>query len=211
MKKIAIVGAGGLGREVAWLLERINLIEEQWDILGYYDDFLKDTKEVINYPMLGTVNDLLSTQSEISIVCAIANPIIRKKIIEKLGKNNCISFPTIIDPSVIISPDVNFGIGNVIMMNSLISVKTSIEDFCIITYSCTLGHDVKLSDFVTVYPGTNIAGNVIIQKQCEIGTGSQIIQGKKIGSNSIVGAGSVVVKDLLGDSTYVGMPAKSIK
>ena len=45
----------------------------------------------------------------------------------------------------------------------------------------------------------------------ELGTGTQIIQGKTIGSNAIIGAGTVVVKDIQEPGTYVGSPARKIK
>ena len=38
MKNIVIIGAGGFGREVQWLLERMNEKEKQWNLLGYIDD-----------------------------------------------------------------------------------------------------------------------------------------------------------------------------
>lgn len=57
----------------------------------------------------------------------------------------------------------------------------------------------------------NISGNVDIGECAEMGTGMQIIQGKKIGAGSIVGAGAVVVKDIPENCTAVGSPAKPIK
>ena len=45
----------------------------------------------------------------------------------------------------------------------------------------------------------------------EIGTGTQIIQGKNVGKESIVGAGAVVVRDIPEKCTAVGCPAKPIK
>ena len=44
-----------------------------------------------------------------------------------------------------------------------------------------------------------------------MGSGSTVIQGKKIGKASIVGAGAVVIKDVDIYSTVVGVPAKIIK
>ena len=38
MKKIYIVGAGGFGREIVWLIERINEETPTWDIAGFIDD-----------------------------------------------------------------------------------------------------------------------------------------------------------------------------
>ena len=44
-----------------------------------------------------------------------------------------------------------------------------------------------------------------------MGSGSTVIQGKKIGKGSIIGAGAVVVNDIESFSTAVGVPAKVIK
>jgi len=46
IKKIAIVGAGGFGREVKWLIDSINLQKKQWDFIGYYDDDLSERKNI---------------------------------------------------------------------------------------------------------------------------------------------------------------------
>ncbi|MEG1887748.1 MAG: transferase, partial [Oscillospiraceae bacterium] len=62
-----------------------------------------------------------------------------------------------------------------------------------------------------IYPSVNISGNVHIGSVSEIGTGSNVIQHMKIGENTIVGAGSVVVKDIPANCTAVGAPAKAIK
>lgn len=71
-----------------------------------------------------------------------------------------------------------------------------------------VNHDVVIEDFVTIYPSVNISGNVIIEECCELGTGAQIIQGKKIVKNAIVGAGAVVIRDINESGTYVGSPAR---
>ena len=74
----------------------------------------------------------------------------------------------------------------------------------------TIGHDCILDDFITIYPGCNISGNVRISSHSEIGTGTKIIQGMNITSETIIGAGSVVVKDIGLSGTYVGVPVKKI-
>ena len=38
MKKIAIIGTGGLGREVLGIIQCINKKVKIWDVLGYFDD-----------------------------------------------------------------------------------------------------------------------------------------------------------------------------
>ena len=78
-------------------------------------------------------------------------------------------------------------------------------------FTYTIGHDVCMDSFVTIYPSCNISGNVRIGELCEIGTGTQVIQGISIGESTVVGAGSVVVRDLPAYCTAVGVPAKPIK
>ena len=103
------------------------------------------------------------------------------------------------------------GQGNIICAGSILTVDISISDFCIINLDCTLGHDIKMDSFVTIYPGGNISGCVYIGECSEIGTGAKIIQGKKIGANTVVGAGAVVTKDIPDNCTAVGCPCKPIK
>lgn len=38
MKDLYIIGAGGFGREVAWLAERINQSDPVWNLKGFIDD-----------------------------------------------------------------------------------------------------------------------------------------------------------------------------
>ncbi|WP_369048789.1 hypothetical protein [Tenacibaculum sp. UWU-22] len=42
MKKIAIIGTGGLGREVLEIIQSINRGRKVWDILGFFDDNFSD-------------------------------------------------------------------------------------------------------------------------------------------------------------------------
>lgn len=54
-------------------------------------------------------------------------------------------------------------------------------------------------------------GKVVIEDECDIGVGSIILPGVKIGEGSIVGAGSVVDKDVAPYSVVVGVPAKGLR
>ena len=77
--------------------------------------------------------------------------------------------------------------------------------------SCTIGHDVVIDSFVTIYPGVNISGCVKIGHGSELGTGSKVIQGIEIGNKIIIGAGGVVIKNITQSGTYVGIPVKKVK
>lgn len=210
MKDLYIIGAGGFGRDVAWLVERINEIEPTWNIKGFIDDNESrwGTKEN-DYVVLGGC-DYLKTLGEVYAVCAIGAAKVRKSVIEKIQESS-IKFATLIDPSVLISKRVEVGEGTIICANSILTVDIKIGKHVIINLDCTIGHDNIIDDFVTIYPSVNVSGNVHLGECSELGTGMQIIQGKTVAKNTIIGAGAVVVRDIEVSGTYVGSPAKKIK
>ena len=83
-KDIVIYSAGGFAREVAWLIEQINQVKPEWNFLGYLDDNQDNKGMIINgYPVLGSHDWFIEHKKEVFSVCAIGNPIIKKKIIKK--------------------------------------------------------------------------------------------------------------------------------
>ena len=210
MKDLYIIGAGGFGREVAWIVERINSIKPTWNLKGFIDDneTLWGSTEG-EYHVFGGC-EYLSALEDVYAVCAVGSSNVRKKIIEKL-KDTSVKFATLVDPSVLYSNSVMIGEGAIVCAGTIITVDVNIGDHVIVNRDCTIGHDAVIDDFVTIYPSVNVSGNVLIGECSELGTGTQIIQGKKVISNTIIGAGAIVVKDCLESGTYVGSPAKKIK
>lgn len=210
MKDLYIIGAGGFGREVAWIVERINSIKPTWNLKGFIDDneTLWGSTEG-EYHVFGGC-EYLSALEDVYAVCAVGSSNVRKKIIKKL-KDTSVKFATLVDPSVLYSNSVEIGEGAIVCAGTIITVDVNIGDHVIVNLDCTIGHDAVIDDFVTIYPSVNVSGNVLIGECSELGTGTQIIQGKKVISNTIIGAGAIVVKDCLESGTYVGSPAKKIK
>lgn len=217
MEDIVIIGAGGFGREVQWLIERINEREEEktgerkFNIKGYIDDGVKTGTIVDGYKVIGTVDYLREYGSVLSVVCAIGNSKIRKRVINKIRDKQNLVFPNLIDPSVKRSGRIEMGEGNIICADCILTVDISISDFCILNLDCTVGHDARLGSYVTLYPSVNVSGAVSIGRCTEIGTGSSIIQGISVGDAVIIGAGSVVIRDCPDECTAVGVPCKPVK
>ncbi|WP_253197388.1 acetyltransferase [Clostridium algidicarnis] len=209
IKDIVIIGAGGFGREVAWLIEDINKLNNQWNILGFVDDNETIQETVINgYKVVGNIEWL--KEQELYVISAIGDPIIKKKIMDRISGSKNV-YPVLIHPSVIYSDEVIFGEGSIICAGNIITVNIDIGKHVIINIDCTIGHDAILGDYTTVLPGVNVSGLVKIEECVSIGTGTAIIQGVSVGKNTVIGAGSVVVKDLPENCTAVGAPAKPIK
>lgn len=209
MKDIVIIGAGGFGREIAWLIEDINIDNPEWNIIGFVDENQSLNGTVINgYKVVGNIEWL--KERDLYAIVAIGNPISKKKIIDELSGSK-IKYATLIHPSVIHSKSVNFGEGTIICAGTICTVNIEIGSHVIINLDCTVGHDTIIGPFTTILPSVNVSGFVKINECVSIGTGTAIIQGVKIGRNTIVGAGAVIVTELPSNCTAVGIPAKPIK
>lgn len=212
MKDLYIIGAGGFGREVAWLVRRINEQSPTWNLVGFIDDDSRKHGTLEDgYPVVGGTELLGSEQEDTYVVCAVGSAQIRKSIVDKLKGYSKIKYATLIDPSVIISDRVKIGEGSIICAGTIVTVDVVLGKHVIINLDCTVGHDAVIGNFVTMYPSVNVSGMVQVGECVELGTGMQVIQGKKIVANAIFGAGAVVVKDILDEGTYVGVPVKKIQ
>ena len=82
--------------------------------------------------------------------------------------------------------------------------------------ACMFGHVAYItdSDWHGIYDRTEVVGSpkeVILEKNVWIGDSAIVCKGVTIGENSIIGAGSVVTKDVPKNSVYAGNPAKLVK
>ena len=212
MKDIAIYGAGGFGKEVLTLINDINKVEKLWNIVGFFDDGCKKGDIINGITVLGTTQDLNNWNKEISVVIAIGNTIVKKKIIDNIN-NQYVDYPTIIHPTVLIGDQnyVKIGKGCIICANNIITTNIEIGDFVILNLACTVGHDTTIGNYTAFMPTCNISGEVKINDCVYCGTGVKIINQLEIGENSVIGAGAVVVKDVEANTVVAGVPAKVLR
>ena len=209
MKKLAIYGAGGFGRETAVMIAQINEQVPTWDVVGFFDDGLKKGEEVDGLRILGNISDLNSYAGGLSVCLAVADPGVRFDLLEKITNPN-IMFPSIIHPQAIVGDTERneLGRGSIITAGVILTTGIELGEFCIINLSSTIGHDVKIGTCCTVMPACSISGNVSIGSRCVLGTGSRIIQGITIGDQCMIGAGSVVTKSFGSNLKILGVPAR---
>lgn len=212
MKKIAIFGAGGFGREVHFLIEQINSEMQTYEFVGYFDDVVSKGEQINDYPVLGGVKEANKWSETLCLVFAIGDPAIKRKVVEQISNPNVI-YPILIHPNVLIG-DLKYnsiGEGSIICAGNIITVNIDIGRHVILNLSCTTGHDTKIGDYCSFMPSINISGEVNIEDCVYVGTGVKIINQLTIGENTIVGSGAVVAKSLPPNCTAVGIPAKPIK
>ena len=210
MQDIVIIGAGGVGKEVALLIEQINNKKLTYNLIGFIDDNSSLHGTQINgYKVLGGIEHLKTMHSPIYAVCAIANYKVKKNIINSLTSSS-VHFANIIHPDVYISNTNSVGEGVIIYSGVIMTTNIKIGDHVIISPKCGIGHEALIENYVSLLWNVNVSGNVTIREGSLIGSGVTIIQNKIIGKASILGAGAVVIKDIPDNCTAVGMPAKVV-
>ena len=214
MKNIAIVGAGGLGRELLVLLHQLNDQHEVWNIIGFYDDNSTLRSSSINgFPWLGTIADLALADYPLHIVIGIGNPQVKKQIIAALQVNESLVFPTLLHPSVQIKPYQHITTGNGVILTQGVILTTNIRigHHVLINLNCTTGHGTIVGDYTSIMPGVNLSGETLLGAGTYIGTNAAILQGLHIGDDSQIGAGAVVTTSIPAKCTAAGVPAKIIR
>lgn len=209
-KNIAIYGAGGYGREIACLLNKINKVKESWNLIGFFDDGIEIGKEISHFGKnLGGITELNQFPEELAIVLAIGSPLTVKKIVGNIT-NNRIYFPNIIAPDFeAVDPKTfSIGKGNIIQSKCFASCDVTIGDFNTFNGSITLSHDNVIGSYNTFMPGVRVSGEVEIGDCNLFGVESVILQQIKIGSNIKLGAGSVLMRKPKDGQLYIGNPAQ---
>lgn len=124
-----------------------------------------------------------------------------------------------------------------IMPNSIIGERCNIGQNVVVSPEVTLGNNVKVQNNVSIYTGviceddvflgpsmvfTNVTNprsavvrrgqysKTLVEKGASIGANATIICGNTIGRYALIGAGTVVTKDILPYALVVGNPSKQI-
>lgn len=196
MQKIVIIGAGGFGREVAWVVERINAVAPTFELLGFCDD-AADKREGIcgKYPLLGAFDDFGMTFGTVGFFCAIGNNRVRQEVVTA-GRMMGHEPVTIIDPGSAIAPDVEIGAGTFVGIGSVVSVRATLGEGVIVNHQVCVGHDVAVGDFAQLCPGVCVSGGCEIRKGALLGTLAGTIPLKRVGAWATVGAGTVPLRDV---------------
>lgn len=210
MKNLVIIGARGYGREIVSLINDINSREQNYAIKGFLDDKADALDGYMNYPpILGPVETYVPEKNEL-FVCALGEVAQRKKYTEMIN-NKGGEFATLIHPTVRIHQNSVIGEGAVINFNTYISCDVVIGKQVHIFASCIIGHDCKIGDWNIVGTKVFLGGFVTLEKQVQVYTNATVLPKITVGSEAIVGAGSVVIKNVEPNTTVFGAPAIKIR
>jgi sugar O-acyltransferase (sialic acid O-acetyltransferase NeuD family) len=206
---LIIAGAGGLGREVAWLVEAINASENRsvFDLRGFLAP-VGSAAVVAGYPVLG---DEAWAQQQLDrtvrFVVAVGAARLRHRIARELETSG-FQGATLVHPLAEVGPRCRLGAGVIVAARSTLTVDITVDPHVLINLHCTIGHDVRLGRASSLSPGVHLSGAATLGQEVEVGTGAVVLPGLQLGNHSRLGAGAVLTRPLPAGETWIGIPAR---
>lgn len=204
MEKLIIIGAGGYAKSVLDSVDYFN-----YDLVGFLDEF-SECKEHLGYPIVANGLSSLENAESYVFFIAIGNNKNRKRWFDRLRKQQ-LRIINVVDKSAIISPRAKIGDSCFVGKMAVVNGGSVVGNNCIINTKALVEHGCFVCDHVNLSTNAVINGDVYVGEGSFIGSGSITLGQHNIGAWSTVGAGAVVTKNIKGDVTVAGVPAKVIK
>jgi sugar O-acyltransferase (sialic acid O-acetyltransferase NeuD family) len=206
---LVILGAGGMGQEVADIVNAAVADGTPWRLIGFIDDDPSlHGRDVLGLPVLGDHRWL--SDHRVAVAIGVGAPAARSRAWAAAKSAGAVKAPTLVHPTAYVGLGVELGSGTVVGAQATMTADVVVGRFGIVNVGATVSHNARLGDFATVAPGAHLAGNVHLGEGADIGIGASVTQGNTIGEWAIVGAGAVVIGDVEANTTVVGCPARVV-
>lgn len=197
--KIFIYGAGGHGRVVLDAMQLSSIV-----CTGFIDE--KNISECAGLSVTQATD--LIFDGNLSIHFAIGNCKVREKLV---SQTNSVIFLNVTHPTSVVSSTSYVGKGTFLAAHAIVATNANVGAHCIVNHAAIIDHDCVVGDFCHIAPNATLGGGVKIGKGVLVGAGAVILPGVVVEDYAVIGAGSIVTKDVASNSTVVGNPARVLK
>ena len=203
---VAIIGAGGFGREVLEYCQDAQNAGWPFRVVGFIDDGPDALKMfTVSVGVLGNLTEIGKLSVE-NFIIAIGDPSARRKICELIGSVDG-SLVSIIHPTAYVSSTARVEAGAVLCPFSMVGSGAVVEQNVAVNVYGSVGHDANIGEHCVLSPYTAITGAVYLGDESFLGAHSTIAPGVSVGRRSKINAGSVVTRNAEPGSLLVGNPA----
>ncbi len=199
MKKIAIYGAGRLGRQVYHLLKNYCV---DYEVLGFVDDTKKDGIEIIDgYKTIGSLNKTSKEPrfgpEKIFLAFAIGykNMMARQDAFGR-AKELGYRFINILHPRSMVEPNVKLGEGIIILAGCILDQYVVVGDNNYFDIGVRIGENSEIGENNYFSSGAVMGGYVKVAQGCFLGMDVTVVNDIEIGENSFVNAKTLVYKNV---------------
>ena len=205
MRDLIILGAGPHAQEMADIVRQINRVEPVWNLLGF---IVPDAQAALVGRHMGSGLPVLGIYATIDQYSAAV-------FVPEYGCGfpdfPCERMVSLIAPSAFVASTAQIGAGCVIYPGCFVGHNAVLGKRVFCLSGCVINHDDRLEDNVTVCSNASLAGLVHVERDCYLGQGCAIRQELRIGRGSLIGMGSVIIRDVPPNSVMVGNPGRRLR
>lgn len=207
--KLILIGGGGHCESCIDVIEQ----ENKFEIIGILDKKELVGTSILGYDVIGTDDEIMNLRKKnysfLITVGQIKSAKLRLRIFLQLKELNA-SIATIISPLAYISKSAHIGKGTIIMHGVIVNTGVSIAENNVLNSGCILEHNTDIGSHCHISTQTVINGGCKIEDEVFVGSGTVILNQIKVCGGTIIGAGTVVNKNISIAGTYIGNPARMI-
>lgn len=209
MKKLVIIGAGGMGRSVYCIAKGCIGYGTEFVVKGFIDDDLSQLDNFEGYPpVLGTIDDYVIEEDDV-FVCSIGDTKTKKIICEKLKARGA-KFQTLIHKTAIVRQNAKIGDGCIIADFASVGADCTIGENSLVQAFAIAAHDCKIGNYARIDTHATCVGGVVIEDTATIHTSAVVSHNVVVGEGATVAALSFVIKKVKPGITVYGNPAKTL-
>ena len=195
---IAVIGAGGLGREIRDAIEAC---------VGRggpgFAGFLDDT--AVGDDVIGDVRSAAALAPKTGVIIAIGEPAVRYSVANRLSATS--NWTTVVHPSAVVSTRATVAEGSFVAPLSYVGAGAVVGSHAVINVHSQVGHDASTGAFVTLSPMCALNGGAVVGDGCFLGTAATVGVAVHLGRWSKVAAGARVTSSTGEGHLLTGNPA----
>jgi sugar O-acyltransferase (sialic acid O-acetyltransferase NeuD family) len=203
-----VLGASGHGKVVADII----LQAGQWSLAGFVDIRPMAQADFFGLPVLGAQDELprLAREHDIAaLALAVGDNWSRHRALERTkAMVPDLAFPSLVHPGARVARGAVLGEGAVVCAGAVVGPDARVGRFALVNTLAGLDHDSKLGDFASLAPGAVTGGSVDVGAFAAVGIGATVLHGRTVGEHAVVGAHSLVMKDVAPRTVAYGVPAR---
>jgi len=205
--RVAIAGAGGMGREVlAWLRDADPSVEP----VAFFAADRAERPQGADVDLV--VRDSLQGLMELGVeaaVLGIGDGVRRRGVADELRGGGFVLL-SVVHPTAFIGPGVTIAEAAIVAPGCVLTRDIRIGHGAIVNYGAAVGHDCRVGAFAFLGPGAVLTGDVHVGEGVLVGAGAVILPGRSVGDGATVGAGAVVTRDVADGVVVAGNPARIV-
>jgi sugar O-acyltransferase (sialic acid O-acetyltransferase NeuD family) len=203
---LVIVGAGGFGREM-YHWARDCFAADQYRIKGFLSAKPTDLDGFeIKAPILGDPMEYVP-QANDRFLFAIGLIDVKRRLIDALVAKGA-QFERLVHPTAIVCSTAKLGTGVVICPFVTVSDSVRVDDFAMLNFYASCGHDAHVGAYSVLCPYATLNGFAVIEEEVFMGTHSTVTPSRRVGHHSKISANSLVSQNTQPHTLVFGVPGQ---